>query len=195
MLAPSAIADRNPPPRYIHETGRAPDGSWGEAWFSHDRAYRWKLTRAWNDLAGDSVHPMIFTMLNPSKAGAVRNDQTVTACCGFARRAGASGIVVVNAFAYIATNPAELAQVPDPVGQWNDEYLREAVTAPGPVVVAWGAVGKPQRDRIAAVEQIIRESGKAPWCLGLTGAGCPRHPCRLASATPLERYPHIGLTP
>jgi hypothetical protein len=39
-------------------------------------------------------------------------------------------------FAYRATRPADLARCPDPVGELNDEFIRQAVTEPGRMVIA-----------------------------------------------------------
>ena len=80
-------------------------------------------------------------MLNPSTASAVVDDPTVVRCARRAHRIG-GGIVVVNLFAYRATRPAELASYPDPVGELNDEFIRQAIAEPDRLVIAgWGVHG------------------------------------------------------
>jgi hypothetical protein len=142
------------------------------------RRYRYELTRTWD---GDAP-PWVFCMLNPSKAGALTGDLTISRCCGFAQAGGAGGIVAVNLFAYIATDPADLARQADPVGELNDAFIREACTAPGRMIIAaWGAHGS-LRGRVAEVTAMLEEAGVVLHCLGVTTAGHPRHPSRLAAA-------------
>jgi hypothetical protein len=144
----------------------------GGATFSADGRYRYRLWRSW-----DASRPRVaFVMLNPSTAGARRDDPTIRRCQGFARSWGFGGIEVVNLFALRATDPRLLRLADDPVGRENDRHLRSALTRSSLVVLAWGAHGS-LRERAAAVRGLI--SRRRPRCLGLTRSGEPRHPLYL----------------
>ncbi|QDK01163.1 DUF1643 domain-containing protein [Mycobacterium phage Purky] len=143
--------------------------------------YRYELRRVW-----DPKGPLLeFVMLNPSTADADVDDPTIRRCIGFARRWGYGGIVVHNLYAYRATNPDMLANVDDPIGPENRDYLANQIA--DCTVFAWGAHpaaigwfnGYPYDIRPA----ISRRT--EPLCLGLTSTGMPRHPLYIrADATP-----------
>lgn len=153
------------------------------ATFSADRAYRYLLTRQWDDRP-----PAVFAMLNPSKADAFRTDPTATRCAAFARRENCGGYVIVNLFGLRATDPRELRRHPDPVGPVNDRFIREQCTAGRLVITAWGAHGR-LHDRDRAVLAMLREKEVALCCLGLTVGGAPRHPLYMAGNSPLAPMP------
>jgi hypothetical protein len=153
------------------------------AWFDHTRAYRYLLTRRWHP----TDPPLVWVLLNPSTADALRLDPTVTRCVKRARGLGYGACWVLNLYAFRATNPADLAGVVDPVGVHNDSFLRQ-YTADLPhsrVVVGWGS-GGPDPTRPAAVRELL--GGVALWCLGVNGDGNPRHPGRLAHSARLVPY-------
>lgn len=141
------------------------------------RRYRYELTRTWDS----DVPPWVFCMLNPSKAGAFTGDLTITRCCGFAQAGGAGGIVAVNLFAWRSTSPAALARQADPVGELNDAFILNACQPGRMVVAAWGVHGS-LRGRAVEVTAMLEEAGVVLHCLGVTRAGHPRHPSRLAAA-------------
>ena len=104
---------------------------------------------------------------------------------GFARGWGCGGIVVVNLFAYRATDPRTLFDVHyrreigdgkwhngDPDGPDNDRHIRDAVGQCSPVIAAWGVHGVMMgRDR-----QVGDWSPKPKIklrCLGLTKEALP----------------------
>lgn len=104
----------------------------------HDE-YRYDLTRTW-----DRTLPLVvFVMLNPSTADGLKDDATIRKCMRFAWIWGYGGIVVVNLFAWRATNPKMVAALPDQrgTGPLNDDFIEAAVTESGSTltVCAWGA--------------------------------------------------------
>lgn len=144
--------------------------------------YRYVLVRAWGDPACEPMS-LAFIMLNPSIADAEQDDPTVRKCVGFARRLGYDSIVVMNLFAYRATDPAELKRAlrsgVDVVGPQTDTRLQHLLAARcvagDSVVAAWGAHAPADR-----VQQILRMPGSRALCtLGLTAQGVPRHPLML----------------
>jgi len=84
-----------------------------------------------------------------------------------------SGIFVVNLYAFRSTSPAGLLSTNDPVGPANDDYLIKASKL-GDICLAWGTNAEPTR--ASMVVELIRETGKVPFCLGKTKWGFPRHP-------------------
>lgn len=77
--------------------------------------YRYALWRIW-----DETKPFVmFIMLNPSKADAETDDNTVRRCIGFAKSWGYGGIYICNLFAYRSTDPKVLLKVDNPFGDQN----------------------------------------------------------------------------
>ena len=146
--------------------------------------YRYRLTRTWGE-----ARPACFIMLNPSVADATQDDPTIRRCVGFARAWGCGGIVVVNLYAFRATDPKGLRSAACPtIGPDNDQHIREAVKRSIPVVCAWGVHGE-RGGRDVAVKGWLRSVGIVPVCLGTTKDGHPRHPLYVHSQQALEPYP------
>jgi hypothetical protein len=148
-----------------------------------DGPYRLVLERSW-----DNRPACGFIMLNPSTADATTDDPTIRRCIGFAKSWGFGGLVVLNLFAFRATNPKELERAYNPVGIFNDptifEYTRAQVC--GTIVAAWGAhrvMGNEYR-----AESVIRLIGRPLYCLGTTKNGHPRHPLYVPSNTGLAPF-------
>jgi hypothetical protein len=154
-----------------------------EAVFDSSRAYRYLLTRTWDE----SAPPVTFIMLNPSTASAADDDATIRRCLAFARREGAGGIEVANLFALRATDPRELRRHPDPVGPLCDEYIIGACPPGRTVIAAWGAHAS-LISRAATVMRLLADAGVRLHCLGTTRQGHPRHPLYVPASAPLELY-------
>lgn len=157
------------------------------AHLSPDGRFRWSLSRTW-DAATD---PLVWLMLNPSTADAEQDDPTIRRCIGFARDRGYGGIVVVNLFAYRATEPIDLVDALR--AGWIDaldfDLNRASVGAAASmrdVVAAWGAhpIARQVRHGID-----VRDVARNVWCLGRTKDGYPRHPLYVKADTPFEVYP------
>lgn len=161
----------------------------GGAIFSPCRRWRYSLWRRW----GTGRRIALWVMLNPSVADEQYLDPTLRRCRSFARREGCDGMVILNLFALVSTDPAGLRAAPDPVGPGNDEHLRRVLDGDHPlayldvaplVVCAWGS-HPAAAARSEQVLALVRAAGHTPMCLGRTASGAPRHPVRLASATPM----------
>ncbi len=161
----------------------------GTAIISDDGVYRYVLTRRipstlrW-------VRPMLFVMLNPSRATATESDPTITKCLGFAKRESCTKLTVVNLFALRSTDPKQLLAHADPVGPDNDRHVREQWDEHaqiGFVVLAWGAHPAVQK-REPPILKHIRMVGAQ--CLGMTKDGEPRHPLYVSYKQPLLRWPN-----
>jgi hypothetical protein len=160
------------------------------AYITPDGRYRYHLRR---QLADDPTAPaMVFIMLNPSTADATTDDATIRRCKGFAEREGYGALEVVNLFAWRATDPQELRTVPDPVGPDNDRHILAAATRAGTVVAGWGAyvlsLGMVGAERVGWVAGKLERAGVQLCCLGISGAGQPRHPLMLRADAPLQPW-------
>lgn len=145
--------------------------------YSDCQAYRYALTRVWNQHKGQ----MLFVMLNPSTATERQNDPTIERCERRARQLGFGGVQIANLFAFRSTDPKALRNAPDPVGPQNDAVLLSLVDETGPemILCAWGVHGG-LMGRGIMVETMLRAEGHRLWHLGLTAAGHPRHPLYVA---------------
>lgn len=143
--------------------------------------YRYVLSRLWNP-ERDTV---VFCMLNPSTADAANDDPTIRKCVSLANSWGYGRLVVVNLFAFRATDPRELRKANNPVGPDNDVHIAEQ-TAGRVTICAWGATAMqwptPKHmptlkwaARADAVRSLIEKLGQ-PRHLGLTQDQHPRHP-------------------
>lgn len=164
------------------------------AFFSKCLKYRYKLWRVW-DMAKP---PLLIILLNPSKANATENDNTIRWLINYATKNGFGGILVVNLFAFRATMPDDMKRAEDPVGPENDKHIVDSVRAitksGGKVVVAWGTHGsfkERDRDVLKLVNRTMRNIGhdtRRALCFGHTVAGYPTHPVRLGQERDLVVY-------
>lgn len=150
--------------------------------------YRYWLSRVWDD----SLPRVAWLMLNPSTATADTDDPTIRKVMSFSRKWGFGGIVVVNLFAWRATDPRELSRVEhpvsepeiepkcgeDPFGRWhniNDGWIRQKTDGLR-LIAAWGTKGA-LRNRDVEVMQLLGD--RLVECLGVTADGHPFHPLYL----------------
>ncbi len=142
--------------------------------FSDCEAYRYSLTRTWDD----SAPRVLFVMLNPSTADEVQNDPTVERCERRARTLGYGAFRVTNIFAFRATDPKDMRAALDPVGPENDAVLAESAQWTTDIIAAWGVHGA-HHDRGPAVGRMLALTKAPLFHLGLSKAGHPRHPLYL----------------
>lgn len=146
-------------------------------------SYRYSLRRWWNE----TMSTLVVIGLNPSTADATQDDPTIRRCVDFADLLGCGGLVMLNAYAYRATDPRQLMLKNFPVGPDNDRFIAATVAHVHVqhVVCAWSDHVQPARAR--EVLDIVREFDHAPEVFGLTERGNPRHPLYLSrSARPVR---------
>lgn len=140
------------------------------------RRHRYWLARHWA-----AAPPLIWILINPSTADAAKDDPTARVCMGRARRANCGGIIIVNAYSLMETDPEKMLLDPARVGPEADVHLRRALLVAklqgAPVICGWGGSIEPARSQ--TVRQMIRDMGITPLCLGVTKSGEPRHPLRI----------------
>lgn len=160
--------------------------------------YRYWLERRWG-----KTSPQVFIMLNPSTADANEDDPTITRCINFAKREGAGGLIVVNLFAYRATDPKELDNLTEAelmhgnckgngVGTLNTHNIGTALLSSSitrrPVIAAWGS----NKHAVAMSQRIIERCINMDTdlvCFKINKDGQPKHPLYVANDEPLISYP------
>lgn len=166
-------------PRLLKRPTHNPIHSGAE--FSDCRTYRYLLWRIW-EWQG-YANQIMFIGLNPSTADETEDDPTIRQCIRFARDWGYGGLLMMNAFAFCATDPKVMAAAEDPVGPGNDEAFGYRRSQVGLIVAAWGAHCPVERER-----RVCQVVGQTIHCLGRTKAGRPRHPLYLRADTRPEVF-------
>lgn len=144
--------------------------------FSDDplKLYRLELRRVWDDRL-----PLLpVCMLNPSWADDEKEDMTLLTLIHFARLWGYGGLLIVNLYAYRASQPNEMFKMGEAaVGKDNERYLASAVLYArengGKILVAWGNDGQ---ERARWFTRCVEMHGVQMVCLGTTQNGSPKHP-------------------
>lgn len=150
--------------------------------FSRCLRYRYALWRRWA-WHGYPSSIVMFIGLNPSTADETINDPTIRRCIDFAKRWDRHGLVMMNAYAYRATNPKDMLTTTEPIGELNDDELIRRAADCDLLVAAWGNHCSTDRQ-----EQVCRLLNRRIMCLGKTNTGRPRHPLYLKKETPLELF-------
>jgi hypothetical protein len=106
--------------------------------FSEDRTKRFELARDWRDEDPfKAVRTVNFIMLNPSVAGEVEDDRTVTKCVGFGRRWGFTRVVITNLIPIVSTDPEELP-IWSGIDTQNKAVILRWIKRADLIVAAWG---------------------------------------------------------
>ncbi|MCR6673257.1 DUF1643 domain-containing protein [Devosia ginsengisoli] len=161
------------------------------AWLSDSGVYRYALWRIW-----DRHLPRLpVCMLNPSTADGHRDDATIRRLIAFAKREGYGGIIVVNLFAFRATEPTSLRgrHYDLIVGPRNNAAIEAAIPEGSVVLCGWGAFDGMQRNgrgqtRSADFMGYLAHVEARPLCLGRTAGGSPRHPLYVRADQPMVAF-------
>lgn len=149
--------------------------------------YRFALWRQW-----DSVLPLLaIVMLNPSTADARTDDHTIARLVHYARQHGYGGFIVVNLFAFRATDPYALLMrgFRSCIGPNNDDWIK-SVCQDRDVLVAWG-VGT-YGGRVDEVYALIAPVALRILSLGRNKDGSPPHPARLPNGVKMVPWAPKG---
>jgi len=140
-----------------------------EAEFSECRQYRYSLLIVWNP----DFPVCAFIGLNPSTADEICDDNTVRRCRGYAESWGCGGLLMLNIFAFRATEPRVMKAQASPIGGGNTlSHIKKRLAAcTGPHVAAWGTHGS-FMGRGEAVAAAI----PSLMCLAHNADGSPMHP-------------------
>lgn len=138
--------------------------------------YRYLLAR---EVEGGNGGYCVFIMLNPSTADHETDDATIRRCIGFTKSWGFSTLVVLNVYAYRATNPKDLVKAKDMVGPENWKTILKTVQKikesgkPFQVVCAWG---NNVQFHAGILANDLRKEGLTLHALSLSKQGEPVHP-------------------
>lgn len=161
-----------------------------DAEFNGDKTHRIWLSRR----VAETGPLGLFIGVNPSKAGATDDDQTIRKEIGFASRWGWQGLWKGNLLSVIETDSSllvkrEPASLCLPEAAVSLEMMIRAVDV---IVVCWGEAGYGQgslrpalnRRRGAVLDLLAtcRRDSCEVWCLGYTGSRMPLHTLRLPYA-------------
>jgi hypothetical protein len=147
--------------------------------------YRYTLTRRW------APGPLLVgCLVNPSTADGSVDDPTVRKFIALAKLLGFAGILIVNLYAWRATDPANLVAAmrrgEDVVGPENDDAIVDAARAAGMVIAGWGP--KPwAEDRARHVLRLLAPIADM-HCLRRTANGSPEHPLFLPMSLRPQLY-------
>ena len=154
------------------------------AQFSPCGAYRFRLTRQWDDRT-----ILVVCMFNPSLASDQVDDPTIRVLSHIASHSGFGGVVVVNGIPLISSTPAEAIEMTnwDKSQDWhardclqqNVGIIVKEVERAGAVLLAWGALAIRCSDWFDNVREEIEcalPDGAPLYCLGKTSGGYPMHP-------------------
>ncbi|MBN2531874.1 MAG: DUF1643 domain-containing protein [Spirochaetales bacterium] len=146
--------------------------------------YRYYLIRRWNT----KKQVLMWVMLNPSTADDENDDHTIRKIVGFSKRFNAGTAIVVNLYAYRATNPSLLFRNPkvDYIGKANDHTLKKYKSFADKIVFACGTHAKPER--LIEVYNMLRPQYGDIYCLKKNKDGTPAHPARLPYNSRLIPY-------
>lgn len=168
--------------QYVRREYKGLDGTENYAVYSKCEKYRYFLARYW-----DMTKPvLVMIMLNPSTATERQNDPTVQRCETRARTNDYGGLVIINIFAYRATDPKNMRAAGDPVGPYNNKFIKQyldlsAIHDAGKydIICGWGTHGT-FKDRAADVFKMFASHGIAPRAFRWTKGGHPQHPLYLS---------------
>lgn len=145
-----------------------------DAIFSFDRRHRFSLTRIW-----DKTKPLVaFCMLNPSVADETKNDPTVARCQKRAMNMGYGGIIIVNIFNLVSTDPKQLYKcksVKEASTDGNEIAIMLAARNSKTFICAWGKHGS-LFGRGNDVLKLLTFNKIKPQALKMNKDGSPAHP-------------------
>jgi hypothetical protein len=141
-----------------------------DAILSADRKYRYVLSRIWDE----SKPTVMIIGLNPSTADEEKNDPTIIRCINFAKNWGYGGVYMLNLFGFRATQPKNMFNAENPIGDENDKYIVKYSKICDKVICAWGNDGS-YKNRNKEVLYKIENS----YYLKLNKTGEPAHPLYL----------------
>lgn len=136
------------------------------AFFSEGGQYRYQLWRIWDD----TKKVAMCIGLNPSRAGADKDDPTIRLLVSSLTALGYGGLRMVNLYGLITPSPNVLFAHPDPVGA-NQMYIASAALACQEIIFCWGNF-KGIEYRAKKMAELFPDA----MCFGKNKNGSPWHP-------------------
>lgn len=141
--------------------------------------YRYALWRNWDKTRVAAM----FILLNPHVDGKGKNSPIVDKCIKYAKRWGYGGVIICNLYAYITDDLRELANVDNPHGLDNYQYISQMVKYSGIVVAGWGGL-YPTINKLQEIRNLV---GPLHY-LQLDKMGIPKHPLTLSKSLKPLRF-------
>lgn len=158
--------------------------------FSPDRVYRYTLVHSWKNADPATGRFARWIALNPSTADENQLDPTLRRIRGYSMKWGYDGFVMLNAYAFRATDPRDMERAADPVGPENDFWLRKTTEDADRVYCCWGTHAR--RDgREDAILALLAD--RPLYYLRLTKDGSPSHPLYLPADIEPVRWTREGM--
>lgn len=147
-----------------------------ECVFSTDRNHRYTLIHRWDELLNPD-HGIAWICLNPSTADEHQLDPTLRRIRDFSATWGYSFFIMLNLFAWRATQPADMKAAADPIGTDNDKWIAHWSKKVDRVMLGWGEHGAHNgRD-----QQVLAYLDRSKtFCLERNASGQPKHPLYVA---------------
>lgn len=128
--------------------------------------------------------------MNPSIAGADRNDPTVTKETYITKRGGGRAYVKCNVMDWISTDQRVLRDIYNPCSIFNDNIIKEHAYRADKIVCAWGRLHPKLEHHADLVLDFLQHNHYKLWCLGTNKDGSPKHSLYLRNDTkPVRFYP------
>jgi hypothetical protein len=143
-----------------------------ECVFSPDRSHRYTLIHRWDELLNPD-YGIAWICLNPSTADEHQLDPTLRRIRDFSAMWGYSFFIMLNLFAWRATQPADMKISADPIGPDNDRWISHWSAKVDRVMLGWGEHGA-HLDRGQQVLAYLDRS--KTFCLERNASGQPKHP-------------------
>ncbi len=143
-----------------------------ECIFSPDRLHRYSLIHRWDELLNPG-HGIAWICLNPSTADENQLDPTLRRIRDFSASWGYSFFVMLNLFAWRATQPADMRAASDPIGPDNDLWIAHWSAKVDRVMLGWGEHGT----HLGRNQQVLAYLDRSKtFCLERNASGQPKHP-------------------
>lgn len=147
-----------------------------ECVFSADRRHRYTLIHRWDELF-NPTKGIAWICLNPSTADENQLDPTLRRIRDFSTQWGYSHFIMLNAFAWRATDPADMKVSADPIGPDNDKWIAHWSERVDRVMLGWGEHGA-HNGRDQQVLALLDR--RKTYCLDRNASGQPKHPLYVA---------------
>jgi hypothetical protein len=143
-----------------------------ECVFSADRCHRYTLIHRWDELLNPD-HGIAWICLNPSTADEHQLDPTLRRIRDFSAMWGYSFFIMLNLFAWRATQPADMKRAADPIGPDNDRWIAHWAGKVDKVMLGWGEHGA----HLGRDQQVLSYLDRSKvFCLERNASGQPKHP-------------------
>lgn len=147
--------------------------------FSSDRLHRYTLIHRWDELF-ETDKGIAWICLNPSTADENQLDPTLRRIRDFSALWGYSHFIMLNAFAWRATDPADMKASADPIGPDNDKWIKHWSDRVDRVMIGWGEHGA----HLGRDQQVLALlDRRKTFCLERNSSGQPKHPLYVAKKT------------